>query len=79
VCTIGWVKPVFGVSIEEANYRSHRKALVVDGLVAFVGGMGIADQWLHRGRGRAAWRDTQIEIHGPPSRTSRPASTRTGC
>jgi cardiolipin synthase len=45
--TIGWVKPVFGASIEEANYRSHRKALVVDGLVAFVGGMGIADQWLH--------------------------------
>jgi cardiolipin synthase len=63
--TIGWVKPVFGASIEEANYRSHRKALVVDGLVAFVGGMGIADQWMNGKKNEPPWRDTQIEIHGP--------------
>ena len=62
---IGWVKPVLSASIEEANYRSHRKALVVDGLVAFVGGMGIADQWLHATKEMPPWRDTQIEIHGP--------------
>ena len=62
---IGWVNPVFSPGIEEANYRSHRKALVVDGLLAFVGGMGIADQWLHDGKDFPRWRDTQIELHGP--------------
>jgi cardiolipin synthase A/B len=62
---MGWVKPLFAASIEEANYRSHRKALVVDGLVAFVGGMGIADQWLHATKELPPWRDTQVEIRGP--------------
>ena len=62
---IGWVKPLMGASIEEANYRSHRKALVIDGLVGFVGGMGIADQWLHAIEETPPWRDTQIEIRGP--------------
>jgi cardiolipin synthase A/B len=62
---IGWVNPVFGAKVEDANYRSHRKALVVDGVVAFVGGMGIADQWLHATEDFPRWRDTQIEIHGP--------------
>lgn len=62
---IGWVNPVFGTSVEEANYRSHRKALVVDGHVAFVGGMGIADQWLHDTEDFPSWRDTQFELRGP--------------
>ena len=62
---IGWVNPVFGADVEEANYRSHRKALVVDGAVAFVGGMGVADQWLEDSKDFPRWRDTQIEIHGP--------------
>ncbi|HTM02405.1 MAG TPA: phospholipase D-like domain-containing protein [Vicinamibacterales bacterium] len=61
---LGWVNPLLGRSIEEANYRSHRKALVVDGRVAFVGGMGIADQWI-KDEKMPRWRDTQIELHGP--------------
>jgi cardiolipin synthase len=64
-CRIGWVNPVMSRSIEEINYRSHRKALVVDGAVAFVGGMGVADQWMQSNDGMPAWRDTQIEIRGP--------------
>ena len=62
---IGWVNPIVGASLEDANYRSHRKALVVDGEVAFVGGMGIADQWLKDDNNFPMWRDTQIEVHGP--------------
>jgi len=59
------VNPLFGADVEEVNYRSHRKALVVDGQVAFVGGMGIADQWLHDTGNFPRWRDTQIELRGP--------------
>lgn len=62
---IGWVNPIVSASIEEANYRSHRKALVVDGLVAFVGGMGIGDQWFADQESEPQWRDSQFELHGP--------------
>jgi len=62
---IKWVNPIVSFQIEEANYRTHRKALVVDGDVAFVGGMGIADQWLHDQKDFPRWRDTMVEMHGP--------------
>ena len=64
-CTIGWFNQVSGYSIEELNYRTHRKALVIDGDVAFVGGMGIADHWAFDTDGEKRWRDTQIEVRGP--------------
>ena len=62
---IKWVNPIVSFQIEEANYRTHRKALVVDGEVAFIGGMGIADQWLHDQKDNPKWRDTMVEMHGP--------------
>jgi cardiolipin synthase len=62
---IGWVNPLMTYHVEEVNYRTHRKALVVDGAVAFVGGMGIADQWVVDTTDTPMWRDTQIELHGP--------------
>jgi cardiolipin synthase len=62
---IGWVNPLVGFQIEEINYRTHRKALIIDGEVAFVGGLGIADQWAYDTKDFPTWRDTQVEIHGP--------------
>jgi cardiolipin synthase len=62
---IRWVNPLVSFQIQEINYRTHRKALVVDGSVAFVGGMGIADHWEHDTTAYPMWRDTQVEMHGP--------------
>ena len=62
---IRWVNPLVSFQIEEVNYRTHRKALVVDGDVAFVGGMGVADQWAHDEKDFPMWRDTMVELHGP--------------
>jgi cardiolipin synthase len=62
---VRWVNPLASFQIEEINYRTHRKALVVDGDVAFVGGMGIADQWAHDEKDFPTWRDTMVEMHGP--------------
>jgi cardiolipin synthase len=62
-CRLGWFNPVR--KLEEANYRTHRKALVVDGDVAFVGGMGIADQWAISTGKEPKWRDTHVEVRGP--------------
>ena len=64
-CRIGWFNAISSFSIEEANYRTHRKALVADGDVAFIGGIGIADHWLRDTEGGPRWRDTHFEVHGP--------------
>ncbi|MCR5444351.1 MAG: cardiolipin synthase [Bacteroidales bacterium] len=45
-------------------YRNHRKTVVVDGRVAYVGGMNIADRY-QKGLGWGCWRDTMIRIEGP--------------
>jgi cardiolipin synthase len=52
-------------SLEEVNYRTHRKILVVDGDVAFTGGAGVADHWLGNAQDKEHWRDTQVRIRGP--------------
>jgi cardiolipin synthase len=64
-CQVGWFNPVVHFSVEEVNYRTHRKILVVDGEVAFVGGIGLADHWLGNAEDPEHWRDTQFEVHGP--------------
>jgi len=44
--------------------RDHRKILVVDGEVAFVGGVNISAHWAPAGEG-AGWRDDVLRIEGP--------------
>ena len=64
-CRIGWFNKVRSRAIEEVNYRTHRKALIADGEVAFVGGIGIADQWARDTEKERKWRDTHIKVVGP--------------
>jgi cardiolipin synthase len=52
-------------NLEEVNYRTHRKNLVVDGEIGFVGGAGVADHWLGHAQDKDHWRDTQIRMRGP--------------
>ena len=63
-----WFNPLRFWSLEETNYRTHRKTLVVDGDIAFTGGMGVADQWLGQAQDPDHWRDTQFQITGPAVR-----------
>ena len=55
-------------TLEELNYRTHRKILVVDGEIAFTGGAGIDDQWKGNAQDKEHWRDTMVEIVGPLAR-----------
>jgi cardiolipin synthase len=57
--------PVRPWTLEETNYRTHRKVLVVDGSVGFTGGVGIADHWLGNGDAEEHWRDTHLKVVGP--------------
>ncbi|MCA1562849.1 MAG: phospholipase D-like domain-containing protein [Acidobacteria bacterium] len=55
-------------SLEELNYRTHRKILVIDGETAFTGGAGIDDQWKGNAQDKEHWRDTMVQIVGPLAR-----------
>ena len=52
-------------SLEELNYRTHRKILTVDGRVGFTGGVGLDDQWLGHAQDPQHWRDTMVRFEGP--------------
>lgn len=56
--------PVFFTRFSSlANYRNHRKIVIIDGKVGYTGGMNIADRYVDGVRG-GIWRDTQIRIVG---------------
>lgn len=46
------------------NYRLHRKLVVIDGAVAYTGGINVADEYLNRNPKRRPWRDTSVRIVG---------------
>lgn len=47
------------------NNRTHRKLLVVDGNIAFTGGVGIAPNWTGNAQDPAHWRDSHFQVEGP--------------
>jgi cardiolipin synthase len=53
--------PVFSSKI---NYRNHRKILVVDGREGFVGGLNIADKYIHGLPELGPWVDTHLKLTG---------------
>jgi cardiolipin synthase len=61
-----WYMPLKWYTWPRLNNRTHREILVIDGLVAFVGGSGWADHWLYAdGKDKARWRDTMVRVEGP--------------
>ena len=58
-------RPLKWYHLHRLNNRTHRKLLVVDGRLAFTGGVGIADQWLGHAQDPDHWRDMHFRIEGP--------------
>jgi len=46
------------------NYRNHRKIVVIDGRIGFLGGFNIGCEYLGQGKKFGYWRDTHIRIEG---------------
>lgn len=46
------------------NYRNHRKIVVVDGTVGFIGGINIGDEYLGKDPKLGFWRDTHLRLKG---------------
>lgn len=55
--------PVYIPKLSRANYRDHRKIVVIDGKCAFVGGINVADRYINKG-GTIKWRDVHLKIEG---------------
>lgn len=49
----------------QLNFRNHRKIVVVDGALGFVGGLNVGDEYLGLEPPLAPWRDTMLELRGP--------------
>lgn len=58
-------RPLHWYNLARMNNRTHRKLLIVDGQVAFTGGVGIADQWEGQAQDPEHWRDMHFELRGP--------------
>lgn len=58
-----FLKVRFPLFTSRVNYRNHRKIVVIDGVVGFVGGMNLAERYM-RGFFWGIWRDTHIMLQG---------------
>lgn len=58
-----FMKVRFPMFTSHVNYRNHRKIVVIDGQVGYIGGMNVADRYIN-GPSWGNWRDTHIRIEG---------------
>ena len=63
------VHPFFRVNFPQVanriNWRNHRKIVVIDGAIGYIGGMNIADRYAYgNGKGKELWRDTHFRVEG---------------
>jgi cardiolipin synthase len=49
----------------QINFRNHRKIIVIDGKVGYVGGHNIGREYLGRSQYFGPWRDTHVRLQGP--------------
>ncbi len=64
-----FMKVKFPLLTSKVNYRNHRKIIVIDGKIAFMGGMNIADRYLKGNSTLGTWYDTVLRIEGEAVRT----------
>ncbi|MGH2668851.1 MAG: phospholipase D-like domain-containing protein, partial [bacterium] len=64
-CHVEIFRPLSPIEWNRANYRNHRRVLVVDGRVGFTGGSGVSRKWMGNGRVEGHWRETDARVRGP--------------
>ncbi len=64
-CEVAEFFPVRILSMSKINHRNHRKIVVIDDKIAYMGGMNIGDEYMSRNKKRKLiWRDTHMRIVG---------------
>ena len=66
--TVIFFRPIGAATLLKVHLRTHRKVLIVDGRVGFVGGICIEDDWLGDADLPTRWRDTVVRVQGPVTR-----------
>ncbi|MBR2664494.1 MAG: cardiolipin synthase [Clostridia bacterium] len=61
--------PIRPIVSSHYNYRDHRKILVIDGEVAFNGGVNLADEYINRIERFGHWKDTAVMLKGDAVRS----------
>lgn len=46
------------------NFRDHRKIVIIDGRIGYIGGINIGDEYVHQDPYFDFWRDTHLRIEG---------------
>lgn len=59
-----FIKVVLPFLSKNTNYRNHRKVVVIDGKIGYIGGMNIARRY-SEGINGGTWRDTHMRVTGP--------------
>lgn len=54
----------FSEKLGRLNWRNHRKAVIIDGLIGYIGGMNVAQRYVDGGS-FGCWRDMAVRITGP--------------
>ena len=64
-----WFNPISLARLRpnHVNFRTHRKIVVLDGRIGFIGGINICDNHSSFSRSEKAWRDTHLRIDGEPA------------
>jgi len=57
--------PVAFSSLANSNYRNHRKLVIIDGTIGFIGGINVDERYLNNNKHPLYWRDTSVCIKGP--------------
>jgi len=52
-------------NIGRINNRDHRKLIIIDGRIAYIGGHGISDNWTGNAQDKKHFRDTGLRVSGP--------------
>lgn len=58
-----FLKVRFPLFTSKVNYRNHRKVVVIDGRIGFIGGMNLAERYVN-GFSWGIWRDTHLLLEG---------------
>ena len=54
----------FAPFVLDINYRNHRKNVIIDGQLGYLGGINIGDEYLGKSKRFGRWRDTHLKIVG---------------
>ena len=67
VQTIPFYRIIWYAFANRLNYRNHRKIIIIDGTLSFIGGINMSDRYRNdlQQENKLFWRDTHLMIEGP--------------